>query len=378
MHNRTWVEISRTALEANVRTLQAQLGVQTTFSACVKGNAYGHDIALTTKALLEMGVTHFTVDSIDEALVVRRLSQDAVVFIVGMVPAERFREAVAAQFVVDVYDEEGLTAIIDSAVALQKIALINIEVETGLHRLGALPRVMLDFARLIKNNARSVKLVGLSTHLATAEDPAGQHYVDAQLAVLDRVQEDLSAYDIVAPYVHAANSAATIFRTATHCSMVRTGIALYGLWPGQELRIAVQRGRAFELRPVLSWKTTVAQVKDVQSGGAVGYDRTYTTNRPMRIAILPVGYYDGYDRALSSKGKVLVRGHVCPVVGRVCMNMIMVDVSTVPQVKPGDTVTLLGREGMGAVTADDVADAVGTINYEIITRINSTIPRIVV
>ncbi len=376
MKPRSWVEISRTALEANVRSLQAQLGAQTTFTACVKSNAYGHDITLTTKALLEMSVTHFTADSIDEALLIRRLSQDAVVFIVGMVPLERFREAIAAQFVLNIYDEEALTTAIADAVTLQKIALVNIEVETGLHRLGAMPRAMLDLTRLIKNNARSVKLVGLSTHLATAEDPSAQHIVDGQLAVLDRVREDFAAYDITAPYIHAANSAATIFRPTTHCTMVRTGVALYGLWPSQEIRIAVQRGKAFELRPVMTWKCMVAQVKDVPSGSAVGYDRTYVTNRPMRIAILPVGYWDGYDRHLSSRGKVLLRGHVCPVVGRVCMNMIMVDVSAIPQVKSGDVAVLMGREGMSSISADELADAVGTINYEIVTRINAAIPRV--
>lgn len=375
---RTWVEISRSALEANVTSLQAQLSAQTTFSACVKGNAYGHDIALMTKALLEMGVTHFTVDSIDEALVVRRLSPDAVVFIVGMVPAERFREAIAAQFVIDIYDEEALIAVIAEAVALQKIALVNVEVESGLYRLGAMPRAMLDLTRLIKNNARSVKLIGLSTHLATAEDPAAQHVVDAQITVLQQVREDFAAYEMSAPYIHAANSAATIFHPTAHCTMVRAGIALYGLWPGQEIRIAVQRGKAFELRPVLTWKCLIAQVKDVPSGSGIGYDRTYTTNRPTRIAILPVGYYDGYDRRLSSKGKVLVRGRVCPVVGRVCMNMIMVDVSAIPQVKAGDTAVLIGREGMSMMTAEELADAVGTINYEIVTRINPAIPRTMV
>ena len=158
--------------------------------------------------------------------------------------------------------------------------------------------------------------------------------------------------------------------------MVRTGVALYGLWPSQEIRIAVQRGKAFELRPVMTWKCMVAQVKDVPSGSAVGYDRTYVTNRPMRIAILPVGYWDGYDRHLSSRGKVLLRGHVCPVVGRVCMNMIMVDVSAIPQVKSGDVAVLMGREGMSSISADELADAVGTINYEIVTRINAAIPRV--
>lgn len=372
------MEISRSAIEANVRTLQGLLSPQTTHCAVVKANAYGHDLALVTKTLLELGLTHFCVDSIDEALVVRRLSPDAIVFILDMVPVERFREAIAAQFVLNIYDEDGLTAAVADAVALQTVALINIEIETGLHRLGAMPRALLDLARLVKNNPRSVRMVGLSTHLATAEDPAAQQFVDAQLATLERARQDFVAYGITPPYVHIASSGATILRPTTHLTMVRTGIALYGLWPSKDLRIAVERGRAFELRPALAWKTTVAQVKDVQSGGAIGYARAHITNRPIRIAILPVGYFDGFDRHLSSRGTVLLHGRECPVVGRVCMNMAMVDISAIPQVRAGDIATLIGKEGMHVVAAEDLADAAGSINYEIVTRINPMIPRIMV
>lgn len=375
---RTWVEISRVALEANVRALTGALRPNTTHCAIVKANAYGHDAHAVVKILLESGVTHFGVDSIDEAFAVRALSEDAVVFILGMVPHASYRDAIAAQFVLNIMDEESLSHAVAEAVALQKIALVNVEIETGLHRLGAMPRAILDLARIMKNNPRSVKLVGISSHLSSAENPHAGPVTDAQYAVLERAVQDFAAYDLVAPYVHIGNSAIAIARPQLHAGMVRTGIALYGLWPDYDFRLAVQRGRAFDLRPVMTWKTTIAQVKDVQSGGAIGYDRSFTTNRPMRIAILPVGYYDGYDRKLSSKGKVLVRGQLCPVVGKICMNMCMVDVSAIAQVKAGDTVTLLGRDGMGSVTADDIAETVGTINYEIVTRINPTIPRIVV
>ncbi len=375
---RTWVEISRSALEANVRSLQILLTPATTLCAVVKANAYGHDITLTAGMLIEMGITHFAVDNIDEAFVVRRQSKDAVIFILGMTPAERFSEIVTQQFVQNIYDEEGLIAIIGAAVSQQAVALINIEIETGLHRLGAMPRTIVDISRAIKNNPRSVKLVGVSTHFSSSEDVNAQHIVDAQIDALKNAEVTFAAYDLHVPYIHAACSAAAILRTQSHLTMVRTGIALYGLWPSRELHIAVQRGRAFELRPVLSWKTTVAQVKDVPNGGGVGYNRTCIANRPMRIAVLPVGYYDGYDRHLSNHGVVLLSGRLCPVVGRICMNMMMVDVSDAPHVKKGDVATLLGREGMHSVTADELAERVGTINYEIVTRINPLIPRFVV
>ncbi len=375
---RTWVEISRTAVAANIAALQGLLEPQVSLCAFVKSFAYGHDISLMTRLLVESNVSHFGVDSIDEALAVRAVAPEAAIFIMGMVPAERFADVVAHDCVANIYDEEGLLAIIAAAVKLQKVALINIEIESGLNRLGVVERVLIDLLRTIKNNSRSVKLVGLSTHLSSAEDVAEQRYVYAQQAALQAALELCATYDFTVPFVHCANSAATIFAPQVHCTMVRVGIALYGLWPSAELRLAVQRGRAFELQPVLSWKTRVAQVKDVPAGGAIGYDRTFITNRAIRVAVLPVGYWDGYDRGLSSKGKIILHGRACPILGRICMNMLMVDVSEIAQIKAGDVATLLGREGMSLITAETIAAEIGTINYEVITRINPLIPRLVV
>lgn len=375
---RTWVEISRPALHQNVRALQSLLAPSTSFCAFVKSNAYGHDLTLIVNLLREAGVNHFGVDSIEEAQAIRRLDNDAVVFLFGMVPKERIGEAVAMQCVQDVYDEDGIVQRIDAAALQQKVALVNIEVETGLHRLGVTSRDLSSVLRHIKNAPRNVRLVGMSTHLSSAEDINNPHHTNEQYALLMQAHAACAAYGLDVPYVHIANSAATIFAAHTHGTMVRVGIAMYGLWPSPELRLAVQRGRAFDLQPVMSWKTRVAQVKDIPSGGAIGYDRTFVANRPMRIAVLPVGYWDGYDRALSNTSKVLVHGRVCPVVGRVCMNMTMVDVSAVPHVSLDDVATLLGREGMHAYTADDMAKDLGTITWEVVTRVNPLIPRVVV
>lgn len=375
---RTWVEISRPALHNNVRTLQSLLGPATSFCAFVKSNAYGHDLPLVVKLLREVGIHHFGVDSIEEAEAIRRIDIDAVIFIVGMVPKERLSEVVAMQCVQDIYDEDGIVSLIDVAVTQQKVALANIEVETGLHRLGVTARDLNNILRHINNAPRHVKLVGLSTHLSSAEDVNNQQFTNEQYAALTQAYETCKTYGLEVPYMHVSNSAATIFAAHTHATMVRVGIAMYGLWPSAELRLTVQRGRAFELQPAMSWKTRIAHVKDVPNGGAIGYDRTYVANRPMRIAVLPVGYWDGYDRALSNTGKVLIHGRLCPVVGRVCMNMVMVDVSAVPHVKVDETATLLGREGINAYTADDMAKDLGTINWEVVTRVNPLIPRIVV
>lgn len=375
---RTWVEISRDAVLSNLATLRATLAPGAVFCAILKSNAYGHDLTTVAKVLLEAGQRHFGVDSLDEALAIRRLAPDAEIFVLGMIPPERLGEAIAARCIVSVVDEQTVLALRDAAVAQQTVARVNIEGETGLHRLGASSRVIVDIARVVLANERSLQIVGLMSHLATAEDVNAQDFVTMQSQRLHEAVELLAQYGIQPPYIHVACSAAVILRQDTHFSMVRSGIALYGLWPDHELRLAIQRGRAFDLRPVLSWRTRIAQVKDVQNGGSIGYGRTFVANRPMRIAVLPVGYWDGYDRGLSGKGKVLVKGYLCPVVGRVCMNMLMVDVSAVPQVRPGDVATLLGKESMHTVSADDMADLLGTIHYEIVTRINPILPRLLV
>lgn len=375
---RTWVEISRESLLANRATLCATLTHDAVFAAVVKANAYGHDLALVVKTLSEAGQRTFCTDSLDEALVVRRIAPDADVIVLGMVPLERVREVISARCILTVVDEIMLAALRDEAVAQQTVARVNIDIETGLYRLGATQRALMDLARMLAANDRVLQLVGIMTHFATAEDVDEQDYVTAQMETLLAARDMLAAYGLQPPLVHASCSASTILRADTHGTMVRDGIALYGLWPDHELRLAVQRGRAFELRPALSWRTTIAQVKDVPNGATVGYGRSFIANRPMRIAVMPVGYWDGYDRGLSGKGKVLVKGYVCPVVGRVCMNMTMIDVSAIPQVKAGDVATLIGREGMHTVSADDLAATLGTIHYEVVTRINPLLPRILV
>lgn len=376
---RTWVEISRSALQHNVDGLRSLLSPDTVFCAVVKGNAYGHDATIICRVLLECGVTNFAVDSVDEALAIRALSTDATVFVMGMIASEQYKDCVQYSLIANIIDEESLTVIIAEAVRQQKVARINIEIETGLQRLGITLRKFSECCRAIVQSSRSVELTGLSTHLATADDVAtGQTYVDQQADIL-REAYDMAAQSGLSPtYLHIANSAVTILRPQLQLTMIRAGIAVYGLWPSQELRLTVARGRAFELSPVLSWKTKIAQIKDVAPGSAVGYGRTFVANRPIRLAVLAVGYYDGYDRALSGQGTVLIHGRRCPIIGRICMSMCMVDVSALPHVKVGDIATLIGRDGMNVLTADDLAEKIGTIHYEVVTRINPLTPRTLV
>ncbi|KPJ70313.1 hypothetical protein AMJ51_02305, partial [Microgenomates bacterium DG_75] len=184
----------------------------------------------------------------------------------------------------------------------------------------------------------------------------------------------------VKPLCHTACSAAIILYPQTYFDLVRLGISLYGLWPSREVKILVNRSKKpkVELKPVLSWKARVVQVKKVSKGETIGYGRTFRTNREMKIAVVPVGYWDGYDRKLSNNGRVLIKGQFCPIVGRVCMNMFMVDVSEIPHLRLEEEVILIGKQGKNEITVEELAEKIGTINYEMITRINPLIPRKVV
>ncbi|MCR4312362.1 MAG: alanine racemase, partial [Candidatus Uhrbacteria bacterium] len=328
-----------------------------------------------TRLCAEQGVTHIAVDWIDEALLVRDLIPQAVVFILGMTPDERLIDVVRHEFIQTVYDPETLHLLAMNAAQIGKKARVSLKAETGLHRQGLAPR---QFEQLLDECVRlqdSIDVAGVASHLASAEDPthpANKVQVTAFNVAVERVQ----GRGFTPPYLHIASSAAAMANQLAHFTLARIGIAGYGLWSSTELRRTVILGKtSIDLQPVLSWRTRIAQIKDVPSGSGVGYGGTHVTNRPIRLAVLPVGYYDGYDRRLSNRGEVIVRGRKCSILGIVAMNMCLVDVSAVPGVSRGDVATLIGRDGMHNISADDVAATIGTINYELVTRINPLLPR---
>lgn len=374
---KTWVEVSGSALAHNINGLRTTLGDQTTFCAVLKANAYGHDLALMTKLCIEQGVTHIAVDWIDEALLVAQLAPSTTVLILGMTPDERLLDVVRHGFIQTVYDAETVHLLALHAAQVGKHARVSLKVETGLNRQGLAPR-QLD--QLLNECARlrdTVDVVAVGSHFASAEDP-GNPANDAQVHAFTGAVERVQGRGFEPRYLHMACSAAAMIHPASRMSMSRVGIALYGLWSSPDLRRTVVLGKtSVDLQPILSWRTRVAQIKDVPSGSGVGYGGTHITNRPIRMAILPVGYYDGIDRRMSNRGEVIIRGRKCSIIGNICMNMCMVDVSAVPGVTRGDIATLIGRDGMHNISADDVAAITGTINYEVVTRINPLLPRII-
>ena len=374
---KTWVEVSRSALVANARTLKRAAGPKVALMAVVKSNAYGHGIPETVSGLSQAPIDWFGVDALNEAERVRAAGTKKPVLVLGYTPMNDAARAVRQGFSLIVYNKENVARLAKVATR-RRPAKIHLKLETGTSRQGIMPEALPAFAAYLKR-LPNVIVEGVSTHYANIEDTTDPAYAMGQRERFESMVRQLAKSGVRPPMVHSACSAAVLLYPETHYAMVRSGIALYGLWPSKETRVsAAQRGKSPSLHPALSWKTMVAQIKELPEGAPVSYGLTERLGRRSRTAVIPVGYWDGFDRKLSSVGRVLIRGKRAKVLGRVCMNMCVVDVTDIPGVKLEDEVTLIGRQGKDAIAAEDVAAVVGTINYEIVTRINPLIPRMLV
>ncbi len=376
---KSWVEISTAALTSNIDNLRSVLAPGVEFCAVIKSNAYGHGLREVARQALRANVKVLAVDNLDEALAIRALDSTITILILGFTLPLRFNEVVGARLVQTVYDTESVTGLTEAARSLGTVAYVNLKLETGLFRQGMDARELEGVLAVIKQAGDKLVVTGIGSHFAGSEDLDRPEPTVKQMLKFEELVTKITETGVAPEYVHMACSAAALTRLDAQYNLARFGIAMYGLWPSSSVRRAVTLGRQrVDLVPVLAWRTVIAQVKSVAPGAQIGYGGHFVANRPMRIAVLPVGYYDGYDRKLSNRAEVIVRGTRCRVLGNVCMNMFMIDVSSVPAARVGDVVTLLGRDGMNSVTADDLAEKVGTINYEIVTRINPLLPRVIV
>ncbi len=364
----TWVEINLEALAANVRALRQWLPARTALFAVVKANAYGHGAVEVARTALAAGAAGLCVARVAEGVALRQAGIGAPVWVLGwMAPSEA---ATCARFrltpTVNSLEQARALASANSDVPLP----VHVKVDTGMSRYGLLPHEVLPFVRALAAFPQ-LRLEGLWTHLARADeaDPApARRQVDAFRAVV----RQLEAEGLSPPIHHVAASAAALHPelNSEYFQAVRVGIALYGLYPSDQVAWPVA------LTPVLAWKARVARVRTLPPGTPVSYGGTYVTPRTTRVALVPAGYGDGYPRALSNRGAVLIRGRRCPILGRVCMDGFVVDVSHVDGVREGDEVVLIGRQGEEGITADELAQALDTINYEVVTRIMGRVPRL--
>ncbi|MFA5853802.1 MAG: alanine racemase [Patescibacteria group bacterium] len=371
------MEISKSALVANAKIFKRRAGASVAVMAVVKSNAYGHGLALVAKTV-QPHLDWFGVDNVDEGLALRKAGIKKPVLILGFTPSWRMQDAVRAGLRMTVSTLEQVRAAKSAATKTGKRGYLHLKAETGTTRQGAELRELPDIAQTIKS-AKNLVLEGLSTHYANIEDATDHDYAAGQLETYRNALDILEAHGFRPDVKHTACTAAALLFPDTHFNLVRVGIGLYGLWPSLETQLDAQaKGLDIELRPALAWKTTIAQIKDVKRGTPVSYGLTEKMSKNGKVAVLGIGYWDGYDRGLSSIGEVLVRGRKAKILGRVCMNMCMIDVSDIPDVRAEDEVLLLGEDGRAAITADDLAAKLGTINYEVVTRINPLLPRILV
>jgi len=372
---RTWVETEAAALVHNLQAIRSLVG-SSKVAAVVKSNAYGHGLVETAGVLQAAGVDWLAVDSADEGCALRTAGVACPVLVLGYVPLAALGELVANDLRPVVYNPETLQALETIATKAAKIVPVHIKIETGTNRQGLRPADAIALCQhCIESSALSLE--GVSMHFANIEDTTDHHFAMAQFDSFKLFLQQLAEFGISVPIRHVACSAAALIYPQTHLDLVRVGIAMYGMWPSKETRESCQQQDALqiELKPALSWRTKIVQVKTVEKGDTIGYGCTTRATQRSRIAVLPVGYYDGYDRGLSNQAHVLIHGERAAIRGRICMNLCMADVTEIPKATLEDQVTLLGNDALETISAEDMAHWLGTISYEVTARINGAVPR---
>ncbi len=364
-----WAEINLSALAHNARAVKNILQPGTEIMAVVKANAYGHGAGPVARTLLANGVTWLGVATLDEALKLRQEGITAPVLVLGYTAAEDARQEVGADISQTVFTLEQAQLLSEAASTAGARARLHVKIDTGMGRLGLLPEEAVMLIKAI-NELPAVRLEGCFTHFAVA-DIVDKNYTQRQLMLFKWLLSKLKEEGIIFPWLHAANSGAIIDFPETHFNLVRAGIILYGHYPSQ--KVSKER---LNLQPVMTLKTRIVSVKKLPAGAYVSYGCTYLTKGPTLVATLPVGYADGYSQLLSNRAQVLIRGRRAPIIGRVCMDHCMVDVTSVPGVQIGDEVVLFGRQEGNLLTVEEVAAWMGTINYEILCLISGRVPRL--
>jgi len=378
MGHRTWIEIHERAFAQNLNALRSLLRPEAKFCAMVKGNAYGHRMLPIVSLAVKYGVNYFGVDEIEDAIKIRRVFPNVVIIVFGYTIKENLIQAIDKNIQLTVYDKETIQTLHTLTTQKGKPVSIHLKIDTGTSRQGILLNQLKDYLDLLRT-CPLIQLEGISTHFANVEQASDPSYSNLQFERFLQAKTSIFEYGFSPKYVHLACSAALILYPDTHQTLVRVGISLYGFWPSVEVEQVIRRQHIdLNLEPILSWKTRIAQVKRLSRGTPIGYGLTEILKQDSHVAILPVGYWDGFDRSLSSCAEVLIGGHRCRVLGRVCMNMMMVDVSLVPHLEPEQEVVLLGRQGRYSITAEDLAQKIGTISYEVLTRINPLLPRVII
>ncbi|MCE9635136.1 MAG: alanine racemase [Planctomycetes bacterium] len=365
--SRAWADISTSALTHNLGVIRSRIPSDMKVLAVLKADAYGHGAIGVARHLERVGIDMIGVGDSSEALELRDAAVGSPLLILGAIVPGEMEAVVRNDIATVIHSKERAAMLADVARALGLRARVHLKIDTGMGRLGVTPQIARTLARSIASNPH-LSFEGLCTHYGSAASPVPFHTAD-QLTTFVRLHEEIRADGIALPLVHASNSAAVFSTLRTHFTMVRTGLALYGMDPGN-LPVG-----ASPLQPVLSLRTQIVYMKDVVAETPVGYNRTYVTPRPTRLAVIAAGYSDGLPYALSNRSYVLIRGERAPIVGSVSMDYTTVDVTEIEGTTVGDEVTIIGESGKRRIRTEDLARTIGTIPYEITTRLGRRVAR---
>ena len=354
----TWLEINLDAIAQNIRNIKKLIGEKKELMVVVKGNAYGHDVLEVSSVALDNGANRLAVARLEEGIFLRKAGIIAPILVLGLTLKEQAELLVSYDITPAVCEYEMLEKLSKSAIKMNKIAKVHLKVDTGMGRIGIFPREAMSFIKQAKS-LKNVEIEGIFSHFSVA-DEKDKNYTENQFEKFNKVLVDIKREGINIPIKHLGNSATLLDLPHMWLDMVRPGISVYGLYPSPEVK------KTIDLIPAQEFKTRIIFLKELPAGESIGYGRTYITKRSTLVASLPVGYADGYNRLLSNKGEVLVRGKRVPVIGRISMDQSMIDVTELSQVEIGDEVVLWGKQGEELISVEEIAQKIGTINYEIV------------
>ncbi len=373
---KTWIEIKSLAIKNNINQFRKIIPKNCLLMAVVKSNAYGHGLIDFSKIANNFGVDWFGVDSVVEAEKLRKKGIKKPILVLGYTLKEKINDAINKNISLTIADFYALKNLKNLQQKNKKRLRIHLKIDTGMHRQGFLIKEIKDAAKILKKLNNFLIIEGVYTHFSSAANPLFLSETKKQIKNFNKAIEILNSFGFSNFLKHAAATSGTLIYPESHFDLVRIGIGLYGYFPSKETKEFFEN--KINLKPVLSWKTIVAQIKYLPKGSKIGYDLTEKLKRDSKVALLPIGYWHGYPRALSSIGKVLINGKEAKVLGRISMDMTSVDVTDIKNIKIGDEVVLIGKSRALFNSADDLAKFGNTINYEILTRINPLIKRVVI
>ena len=370
----SYIEISKENLVHNIKQFRNLLKNKTKIVAVVKANAYGHGDRIITQ-IASSFVDYFQVDDIEEYERIRSVTKKPIL-ILGYLNEEGIRKAIKAKAIIAGFDLVHLLKMNHIALSLKTKVKVHLAIDSHLGREGIMPSQVENIIREIKN-LKNIELDGVYSHFANIEDTMNSTHASRQIDTYHKCVEIFkkNGFPKINTHISATSGILVYEKGGNLHNLVRLGIGIYGMWPSEHL--GYLNKKKINLKPVLKWITHVAQVKVLPANHPVGYGLTYITKKTTKIAVIPQGYSDGLPRALSNNGEVLIKGKKAKIIGRVAMNMIVVDVSRIKDVAPGDEVVILGKQGKNEITAEQIAKESDTINYEATTRISALLPRVV-